>query len=352
MSALRGLLAEIRAQQHSSLRLHFRRIATSNSPGLGSSEFRVPVPWGFIAGQEWGEELSSSSKPPWIVLHGWLDNSGSFNGLAPLFRERGHRLLCIDLPGHGLSSHIPLGMGYHFIEGISYIKRVADHFGLQKFNLMGHSMGGAMCSVFAATFPNQVLQLIEVDALLPINRPVENVVERTKSSIEQMQSFEKKIIQGRPPSYSYKEAKTKLLEDYSNFHGQDCLTSHAADALLLRGLTKASNIDDKNDELTFSRDLRHRVPGLYGYPWLVWQEFGKRISCPHLVISAEPKPAYFDPETGEDSRKVCEDSNPYFTVRIVSGTHFVHLNDPTTVFRVAEEFLGQYPVSDHKMEDV
>lgn len=99
MSALRGLLAEIRAQQHSSLRLHFRRIATSNSPGLGSSEFRVPVPWGFIAGQEWGEELSSSSKPPWIVLHGWLDNSGSFNGLAPLFRERGHRLLCIDLPG-------------------------------------------------------------------------------------------------------------------------------------------------------------------------------------------------------------------------------------------------------------
>ena len=31
----------------------------------------------------------------------------------------------------------------------------------------------------------------------------------------------------------------------------------------------------------------------------------------------------FSPETGEDSRKVCEDSNPYFTVRIVSGTHFV-----------------------------
>ena len=58
----------------------------------------------------------------------------------------------------------------------------------------------------------QVLQLIEVDALLPINRPLENVVERTKSSIEQMQSFEKKIIQGRPPSYSYKEAKAKLLE--------------------------------------------------------------------------------------------------------------------------------------------
>ena len=49
--ALRGLLAEIRTQQHSSVRLHFRRVATSKSPGLDSSEFRVPVPWGFIAGQ-------------------------------------------------------------------------------------------------------------------------------------------------------------------------------------------------------------------------------------------------------------------------------------------------------------
>ena len=214
-------------------------------------------------------------------------------------------------------------MGYHFIEGISYIKRVANHFGLEKFSLMGHSMGGAMCAVFAATFPNQVLQLIELDALLPINRPVENVVERTKSSVEQMSSFEAKIVRGSPPTFSYDEAKTKLIEDYTNFHGQDCLTPYAADALLQRGLAKTSNAEDKNDGFIFSRDLRHRVPGLYGYSGLVWQEFGKRISCPHLVISAEPKPAYFDPATAEESRKVCVESNPNFSLQTISGTHFV-----------------------------
>ena len=225
--------------------------------------------------------------------------------------------------GHGFSSHIPMGMGYHFIEGISYIKRVANHFGLERFNLMGHSMGGAMCAVFAATFPNEVLRLIELDALLPIQRPVETAVERTKSSVEQMLTFEEKIVRGSSPTYSYDEAKTKLLEDYSNFHGQECLTSHAADALLLRGLTKSSNTEDNNKTFTFSRDVRHRVPGIYGYPSLMWQEFGKRISCPHLVVSAEPKPSYFDPGTAEASRKVCEDSNADFSVQVVSGTHFV-----------------------------
>ena len=49
--ALRGLLAEIRSQQHPTVRLHCRRVASSKSSTPDSSEFRVPVPWGFIAGQ-------------------------------------------------------------------------------------------------------------------------------------------------------------------------------------------------------------------------------------------------------------------------------------------------------------
>ena len=54
--------------------------------------------------------------------------------------------------------------------------------------------------------------MVELDALLPVTRPVNNVVEKTKSSIEQMRSLEEKISLGRPPKYSYLEAKTKLLE--------------------------------------------------------------------------------------------------------------------------------------------
>ena len=58
------------------------------------------------------------------ALHGWLDNAGTFEPLVPHF-PKGHRwvekslrkktpiikfrLLCIDLPGHGMSSHIPPG---------------------------------------------------------------------------------------------------------------------------------------------------------------------------------------------------------------------------------------------------
>lgn len=44
------------------------------------SELRVPVPWGEIRGQVWGPDHGK----PVLCLHGWSDNSGSFNTLIPL----------------------------------------------------------------------------------------------------------------------------------------------------------------------------------------------------------------------------------------------------------------------------
>ena len=50
MTALQGLRAGIQSHEQSFLRTHFRRVATAMSQPP-SSEFRVPVPWGVIAGQ-------------------------------------------------------------------------------------------------------------------------------------------------------------------------------------------------------------------------------------------------------------------------------------------------------------
>ena len=47
----------------------------------------------------------------WLALHGWLDNAGSFDTLAPQLVAAcpRHALLCLDYPGHGRSSHLPPG---------------------------------------------------------------------------------------------------------------------------------------------------------------------------------------------------------------------------------------------------
>lgn len=45
-----------------------------------ASEFRLTVPWGEMRGQVWGP----SHGRPVLCLHGWADNSGTFNTLIPL----------------------------------------------------------------------------------------------------------------------------------------------------------------------------------------------------------------------------------------------------------------------------
>ena len=54
----------------------------------------------------------------WVALHGWLDNAGSFDGVAPLVVSAcpSQSLICLDYPGHGLSSHLPPGQAYHYLE--------------------------------------------------------------------------------------------------------------------------------------------------------------------------------------------------------------------------------------------
>ena len=82
------------------------------------------------------------------------------------------RLVCIDFPGHGLSSHLPKGLlgvirwdyllwfvgeAYNMqLESIGYIQRVRKHLGLEKFGIIGHSMGAGLGSLYTATFPEHV----------------------------------------------------------------------------------------------------------------------------------------------------------------------------------------------------
>lgn len=55
-------------------------------------------------------------------------------------------------------------MSYHYLDGIQYIRRVADNLGLAKFNLIGHSLGGGMAMLFASVYPENVTGLIMLDA--------------------------------------------------------------------------------------------------------------------------------------------------------------------------------------------
>ena len=48
--------------------------------------------------------------------------------------------------------------------------------------ITGHSMGGSMCMLFAATHPEMVRRLIMIDTFKPMSRELNNMVAMTRLS--------------------------------------------------------------------------------------------------------------------------------------------------------------------------
>lgn len=127
-------------------------------------EERILLSSGNISVQYCGD----SKKPLLICLHGWLDNSASFLSLAQALSEQ-YSLLLIDLPGHGLSDPLPAGADYYIWQNVEVLHELLQVLNLHKVNLIGHSMGGIIASLYAGTFAENVAQLIMLDSLGPMS---------------------------------------------------------------------------------------------------------------------------------------------------------------------------------------
>lgn len=184
-----------------------------------SQEVTFPVPWGVISGKEWtNESFDKARDTQWIVLHGWLDNAGSFDSLAPLLTSASprHSFLCLDYPGHGLSSHLPPGQMYHYLECLRYIRLVARSRGCDKFGLIGHSMGAGMSSMFAAIYPEMVEALVMIDIVKPVGRKTEDMLQKTRESIDLFLTIEDKKSKGEKV-YASEEEAFKRLQDGARY---------------------------------------------------------------------------------------------------------------------------------------
>jgi pimeloyl-ACP methyl ester carboxylesterase len=124
-------------------------------------ERRFQLPGLELAALEWGEPGGL----PVIGLHGWLDNAGSFDLLAPLLD--GWHLVALDAAGHGNSDNRSADASYNIWQEVGDILEVATGLGWDRFNLLGHSRGAAVATLFAGTFPEKTESLMLIEGGLP-----------------------------------------------------------------------------------------------------------------------------------------------------------------------------------------
>ncbi|XP_031619333.1 probable serine hydrolase [Contarinia nasturtii] len=290
-------------------------------------EVTFEVPWGTVAGKWYGDR----DKQPVIALHGWQDNSGTFDRLIPLLPKT-IAVWSIDLPGHGYSSHFPTGINYHvFWDYIPLVRRIVKHFGWKKVKLMGHSLGGAVCFMYAASFPDEVSQFISIDLYGPSVRDLKKNAAMTGHCIDKALEYER-LPASKLPCYSYDEMITVANDAYKGWIDRD-----AAKILMIRGMKEAPKSHSK-DGYFFSRDLRLKVSllGMFSLEHVL--AYAELIKCHVLNIRAVPgieleKPEIY-PMVLDAMRK-----NATLEYHEVPGTHHLHLMTPHRISGIISGFL-------------
>jgi pimeloyl-ACP methyl ester carboxylesterase len=103
---------------------------------------------------EWGE----AEAPPIVCVHGYTGSADAFNALARQLEDR-YRILALDVRGHGESAWSSTG-AYSYADQAGDLAGFADHLGLDRFVLVGTSMGGIIAMAYAAEHAERLSGLV------------------------------------------------------------------------------------------------------------------------------------------------------------------------------------------------
>ncbi|MCH7836775.1 MAG: alpha/beta fold hydrolase [Chloroflexi bacterium] len=116
------------------------------------------MPTAAINGVDLYYELHGDSGEPLVLVHGYTGDISDWRHQIPEF-SRTHRVLILDLRGHGRSQAPPDRSAYTVPQMSQDVEALAEHVGLDRYHLLGHSMGGAVVQEIAVRSPQKLLSL-------------------------------------------------------------------------------------------------------------------------------------------------------------------------------------------------
>jgi len=112
-------------------------------------------------------EARGAGAPALVFVHGWAISGRYWDAQVPVF-ARAHRVVTLDLAGHGLSGRerkdwtVPA-----FAQDV---RAVVEALKLERVVLIGHSMAGNVILEAARAMPGRVVGLVPIDTLLDVDQ--------------------------------------------------------------------------------------------------------------------------------------------------------------------------------------
>jgi pimeloyl-ACP methyl ester carboxylesterase len=255
------------------------------------------------------------SGPPFLLLHGFTGAKEDFADHAARFAER-FTVVTFDHRGHGASDRPDRVDAYSLERLAADALAVADALELDRFALLGHSMGGMVARRVVLTHPERVRSLVLLDT-----------------------------SPGRPPNIDRDEAR------------------FAAEVGLTEGMTVLRALLDDADTLGSEADkrVRRERPGYVEYAARKWAnvvaeayaglvhsmfdqpdqlEEMRSIGCPTLVAAGEQDAQFV--AAGRAMAEVIPDAQ---LAVVPDAGHAPQFENPDAYFATVDAFLSEHLVS-------
>jgi pimeloyl-ACP methyl ester carboxylesterase len=272
----------------------------------------LSIPGLSIACKIWG----NPANPPIVALHGWLDNSNSFDLLAP-YLQNDYYFIAVDLPGHGHSAHLPISSSYHFIDGIFTIIQIINALKLDTVHLLGHSMGACLASIVGGVDPERFLSISLIEGLGPFSLP-------EKTACKQMATYLHYLTQ----------TQNKKNKGYANFES-------AALARAIKGYVSLDiakilcerGIEEKHGHFYWRHDKRLLGPSVLYMTEMQILSCLQQIRAKTCLIWAS-KGFSFDSKLMQERVKAVN----HLKIEHLDGGHHIHMEQPEIVGQFLADF--------------
>lgn len=241
-----------------------------------------------------------------VLVHGMCVTSHGWDFFADSMKEDFH-ILAPDLRGHGDSSW---SAEYHLSDYVADLKYFIDSLGLQRFVLIGHSLGGIISSIYTATNPEKVEKLVIVDIGPEVK--MEGLERRNKEwAVE-------------PVFFNSVEEVSQHLKRVHPYHSEKYIQH------LLRYDLKRN----KEGKIAFKFDHKVCEAEMHSPEWL-W-DYIKMIVCPVLVIHG----AESDLLDGDAARRMADTLAFGSAIDVERAAHTIQGDNPEAFEAAVRRFLN------------
>jgi pimeloyl-ACP methyl ester carboxylesterase len=273
-------------------------------------------------------EWEEPSGEPLVLVHGFLDQATSWRTFVNFLQAKLRQPLWIVAPdcrGHGDSGWVGTGGYYHFPDYIFDLDCVIRALGVERFKLVGHSMGGTISLLYSGTFPSKVQQLALIEGIGPIGMNFSDAPARMGKWITERHDRGRNHFR----QYTSIEAGAKQLQQ----------TNPRLQSELALELAQSGMKQNVKGKWVWKFDPLHRTSS--PQPFYAGQaiEFLRRIECPVLLV--EGKQSHHSQRP--DKRERLEVIRQKYFAEIDHAGHMVHLDNPENLADEILKFLYPAP---------